>query len=197
MSAEEAALARSAALKALHRPLRRWFRALPAAESEPFAPFPMFWNELADWAHLKEVKKMYEDATREDEEAGDEPVVVDAAPDAAGTGNNNNKKKKRKSRFASAGAPAPSSDSSPSTTGEDAGEGPRKAPERNAAESLASPPTRMAPTRRLPPARAPAPTAPARRNGRGAPALLRRRSPRLSDSSPSCTRASPTSTLSS
>ena len=128
MSAEEAALARSAALKALHRPLRRWFRALPAAESEPFAPFPMFWNELADWAHLKEVQKMYEDATREDEEAGDEPVVVDAAPDAAGTGNNNNKKKKRKSRFASAGAPAPSSDSSPSTTGEDAGEGPPEGP---------------------------------------------------------------------
>ena len=129
MSAEEAALARSAALKALHRPLRRWFRALPAAVSEPFAPFPMFWNELADWAHLKEVQKMYEDATREDEEAGDEPVVVDAAPDAAGTGNNNNnKKKKRKSRFASAGAPAPSSDSSPSTTGEDAGAGPPEGP---------------------------------------------------------------------
>ena len=195
MSAEEAALARSAALKALHRPLRRWFRALPAAESEPFAPFPMFWNELADWAHLKEVQKMYEDATREDEEAGDEPVVVDAAPDAAGTWNNNNKKKKkRKSRFASAGAPAPSSDSSPSTRERMPAKTPGRPRNETRRKSRFSSNTDGADAAAAP---APAPTAPARRNGRGAPALLRRRSLRLSDSSPSCTRASPTSTLSS
>ena len=196
MSAEEAALARSAALKALHRPLRRWFRALPAAVSEPFAPFPMFWNELADWAHLKEVQKMYEDATREDEEAGDEPVVVDAAPDAAGTGTNNNKKKKkRKSRFASAGAPAPSSDSSPSTTGEDAGEGPPEGPgTKRRRKSLLL--QRMAPTRRLPPAggrlRRRRPTKRKRRSRFTAPTLTSTQRQLTS-----CTRASPTSTLSS
>jgi splicing factor 1 len=93
MSADEAALARSAALKALHRPLRKWFRLLSAEETKAFQldeldlekhPFPMFWNELGEWKYLKKVQKMYEGATSPKEDGAETAHRTSAAAAAAG-----------------------------------------------------------------------------------------------------------------
>ena len=49
--------------KAIHRPLRKYFRTLDAAVSEKYGEFPLFHNDLASWEHFKEVYKMYQVST--------------------------------------------------------------------------------------------------------------------------------------
>ena len=71
--------------KAIHRPLRTYFRTLDAAVSEKYGEFPLFHNDLASWEHFKEVYKMYQVST--------EPIktntpAANETTDAASTSSN-------------------------------------------------------------------------------------------------------------
>jgi hypothetical protein len=56
-------------LKAIHKPMRQWFKTLDAAIRKQHGRFPLFWQELKDWPAWAEVYKAYMIAT-EDKSAG-------------------------------------------------------------------------------------------------------------------------------
>ena len=187
MSAEEAALARSAALRRCTVRCGGGSARCPRP-SPSRSLLPMFWNELATGRTSRRCRRCTR--TRPGGRGGGDgpswwtPRLTQQAPGTTTT-------RRRSGRAGSRPpAPAPSSDSPPSTTG-DAGR-PPKAPERNAAESLASPQPDDADA-----AAAPG-LAPARRRRRDE----RKRRPLyraalLDSATLTMPRASPTSTLSS
>jgi splicing factor 1 len=46
--------------KAIHRPLRKWFRNLDGELAKQYGDFPLFHHDLAAWEHFKVVYKMYQ-----------------------------------------------------------------------------------------------------------------------------------------
>lgn len=75
---------RLAMLKSLHRPMRQWFNEDPALK-EKHGIFPMFWQDLASWPSMRELKKMYLVAIerKENPSALNDDALDEVMPDIA------------------------------------------------------------------------------------------------------------------
>ena len=105
----EAEKEREALLKSIHKPMKTWYTK-EGTESEilnrkeKFGKFPLFWQELKEWKHQKEVYDLYQLASNpqpppvavtadKPKECGGEADSSSAAPTTGST-------RKRKSRWA-------------------------------------------------------------------------------------------------
>lgn len=75
---------RLAMLKSLHRPMRQWFNEDPTLK-EKHGNFPMFWQDLASWPPMRELKRMYLVAIerKENPDAAKDDACDEAMPDVA------------------------------------------------------------------------------------------------------------------
>ena len=98
---------KEATLKALHKPIRKWFskEGTPEeikARKEKYGKFPLFWQDFKTWEHEKAVYQLYQQAQRK----GNEPAPANTA-NADKSPSERPAKRRKKSRWASA-APAKS-----------------------------------------------------------------------------------------
>ena len=79
---------RDAQHRALHKPMKKWFKADEGGLDLKgrFGGFPLFWQDLKDWPHFKEVHRVYLGATGAAPPAPPPPGAAAAAPGAAAPG---------------------------------------------------------------------------------------------------------------
>ncbi|CAM9847277.1 unnamed protein product, partial [Discosporangium mesarthrocarpum] len=78
---------RLAMLKVMHQPMRKWYSGDPSLR-ERFGQYPMFWQDLSGWQHLKEVKRLYMVATEEVHPEAHNKAVEGMEESGAGEGSN-------------------------------------------------------------------------------------------------------------
>ena len=61
---------RRALLKSMHQPMKSWFNSLPQTFTQKFGTFPLFWQDLEQWGHVKVVQKLYLAATESEDPSG-------------------------------------------------------------------------------------------------------------------------------
>ena len=122
----EAEKEREALLKSIHKPMKTWYTK-EGTESEilnrkeKFGKFPLFWQELKEWKHQKEVYDLYQLASNPQPPpvavTADKPKECGGEADSSSTAPTTGSTRKRKSRWAKAtsAAAAPDAKTAPST----------------------------------------------------------------------------------